>query len=35
MNNLDLFTAALMLKEPWKVTDVQFTDIDKKIRNFT
>jgi transposase len=30
MNNLDLFTAALMLSDPWKVTDVQFTKIDKK-----
>ncbi len=29
MNNLDLFTAALMLNEPWKVTDVKFIDTDK------
>ncbi len=27
MNNLGLFTAALMLNEPWKVIDVKFIDI--------
>ncbi len=29
MNNLDLFTAALMLNEPWEVIDVKFIDTDK------